>query len=457
MTLKISISGIRGITGESLTDEVVDTFAAAFAKYTKNGKIVIGSDGRASGTQIRTRVIDCLNKRGCEVIDIGIAPTPTVQLAVKYLSADGGIIITASHNPPQWNGLKFVRSDGIFLNEKQAQELISIYEKIPKPDETEKDLQVISCKTDYAALDRHIDLVMSKISSANIQKRRFKVALDCCNGAGSVITPRLLKKLGCEIIAINTDPGQIPPRGLEPIPANLSQLCRIAKEFGADIGFAQDPDADRLAIVSDKGEAIGEEYSLALAALFVLSKNTGIKNKIVVTNLSTSRLTQDVASMFGAKTVRTKVGEVNVSEKIKEMGALIGGEGNGGIIWPEIGFGRDSICGIGLILDLLADRGKTVSQLVDSLPKYTMIKDKIDLPQGTDPSLVLIAAEKKFSSAKIDRTDGIKIDFPDGWLHIRPSNTEPIIRIIAEGTDQKCTEDLIEEIKELGIRPAAPS
>lgn len=449
MTLKISISGIRGISGESLTDEVVDGFSAAFAKHTKNGRIVIGSDGRSSGNHIRELVISRLNKTGCDVIDIGIAPTPTVQLAAKHLSADGGIIITASHNPPQWNGLKFVRSDGIFLNERQAQELISIYEKLPKPGGTEKDLLACACKTDSSALDRHIELVMKKISAAKIQEKRFKVAVDCCNGAGSAITPRLLNKLGCEIIAINTDPGQIPPRGLEPTAANISQLCKLVKEFGADIGFAQDPDADRLAIVSGKGEAIGEEYSLALAVLFVLSKNPGAKNKTVVTNLSTSRLTQDAASKFGAVTVRTKVGEVNVSEKIKELGALIGGEGNGGIIWPEIGFGRDSICGIGLILDLLADGEKTISQLVDSLPKYTMIKDKIDLPPGTDASVLLAAAEKKYFSAKIDRTDGIKIDLPDGWLHIRASNTEPIIRIIAEGTDSERTKALIEEIKKL--------
>lgn len=447
MTLKISISGIRGIAGESLTDDVIERFAAAFARYTKNGKIVIGSDGRASGAHIRSLVISRLNKSRCEVIDIGIAPTPTVQLAVKGLSADGGIIITASHNPPQWNGLKFVRNDGIFLNERQAQELIGIYEKLPKFEEQEKNLQSCACKKDNSSLDRHIAMVTKKISAANIQKRKFKVAIDCCNGAGSVITPKFLKTLGCEIIAINTDPGRIPPRGLEPIPANISQLCGLVKEFGADIGFAQDPDADRLAIVSDKGEAIGEEYSLALAVLFVLSKNPGAKNKTVVANLSTSRLTQDAASRFGAITVRTKVGEVNVSEKIKELGALIGGEGNGGIIWPEIGLGRDSISGIGLILDLLADSGKTISQLADSLPRYTMIKDKIDLPQGIDPSSVLAAAEKRFPSAGIDRTDGIKIDLPDGWLHIRASNTEPIIRIIAEGTDPERTKALIEEMK----------
>jgi phosphomannomutase len=447
MTLKVSISGIRGITGESLTDEVVDSFAGAFATYTKNGRIVIGSDGRSSGARIRDRVISRLNKSGCEVIDIGIAPTPTVQLSVRALKADGAVIITASHNPPQWNGLKFVRSDGIFLNEKQAQELIKIYENRAKHPRQADEILACASKTDKKSLDRHIDLVTAKISASKIRSRGFKVAVDCCNGAGSEITPKLLKKLGCEVIAINTEPGKVTPRGLEPVPANLSQLCRLVKEFGADIGFAQDPDADRLAIVSEKGEAIGEEYTLALAVLFVLSRDPGKSGRTVVTNLSTSRLTEDAALKYGARTVRTKVGEVNVSEKIKEIEAAIGGEGNGGVIWPEVGFGRDSICGIGLILDLLTATGKSVSQLAGSLPRYSMIKDKIELAEGADISSVLAAAEQRFPSGKIDRTDGIKIDLPEGWLHIRPSNTEPIIRVIAEGTDERLTRGLIEEVK----------
>ncbi len=449
MTLKISISGIRGIAGESLTDDVITGFAAAFAQYTDSGTIVIGSDGRFSGTHIKELVISKLNRNGCKVIDIGIAPTPTVQLSVRSLSASGGIIVTASHNPSQWNGLKFVRSDGIFLNEKQAQELISIYENLPEQQPQEKEVHGYASETDNGALDRHISLVLKKISADRIRQKKFRVAIDCCNGGGSVIAPRLLKELGCEIISINTDPGKVPSRGLEPVPANLSQLCTLVKKFNADIGFAQDPDADRLAIVSDKGEPIGEEYSLALAVMFVLQKHRESKNKVVVTNLSTSRLTQDVAAMFGAETIRTKVGEVNVSEKIKESGSLIGGEGNGGIIWPEIGFGRDSISGIGMILDLLSESGKKISQLSGSFPRYSMIKDKIDLTEGGSASALLAKAEEKFSSAKIDKTDGIKIDLPEGWLHIRASNTEPIIRIIAEGTDPERTKSLIDSVKEL--------
>ncbi len=451
MTLKISISGVRGIVGDSLTETVVENFCRAFAKYTANGKIVVGSDGRSSGKALCLKVISTLGQCGCNVTDVGIAPTPTVQLAVRDLGADGGIIVTASHNPSEWNGLKFVRSDGVFLNERQALELIGIYEKLGSGKPENSDTETCVSNLDKKALDRHISRVISKISADNIRKAGFKVAVDCCNGAGSVITPKILKELGCEVISINTDPGKVPSRGLEPIPGNLSQLCRLVKEFNADIGFAQDPDADRLAIVSEKGLAIGEEYSLALAVSHVLSKKSAVKDKIVVTNLSTSRLTEDAAARFGARTVRTKVGEVNVSEKIKELGALIGGEGNGGVIWPEIGLGRDSICGIGLILEYMAESRNTISELAGTLPRYTMIKDRIDLPQGTDIPGIMSAVEKLFHSAKVDKTDGIKIDLPEGWIHIRPSNTEPIIRVIAEGTDEKTTRKIIEDTKKSAV------
>jgi len=449
MTLKISISGIRGIAGQSLTDEVVRDFAAAFAKYTNKGKIVIGSDTRLSGEHVKTIVISELCARGCEVIDIGIAPTPTTQIAVRNNKADGGIIITASHNPPEWNGLKFVRQDGIFLNESQAKELISMYEDIQKTAKAPKEDSLIGslCKKDPTALDKHIELVKNNIDVPAIRNKGFKVAIDCCNGAGSVITQKFLKELGCEIIAINTDTKKIPPRGSEPIPQNLSQLCEVVKKFNADIGFAQDPDADRLSIVSDEGVAIGEEYSLALAAMFILSRDKSSGKKVLVTNLSTSRINEDIASGLGAKVVRTKVGEVNVSEKIKETGAVIGGEGNGGIIWPVVGLGRDSIAGIGLILTMLAASGKKLSFIVSGMPRYSMIKDKVELSASSDPSKILSSIEKLYTSEKIDRTDGIKVDFSDGWLHIRSSNTEPIIRIIAEGLDIKVTKNRIEEVK----------
>lgn len=450
MTLKVTISGVRGISGESLTAAVADDFAKAFADYTEKGTIVIGSDTRRSGPQIKDIVVSRLTKEGCRVIDIGIAPTPTVQLAVRKNGASGGIIITASHNPPQWNGLKFVRSDGIFLNEAQANRLISMYEKIssgPKPPNTAG--TATSCSVDKTAIDHHIQLVLAAIDAEAVKANKFKVAIDCCNGAGSGITPKLLRALGCEIFAINTDITSDPPRGSEPVPQNLGQLCTIVKKFGADVGFAQDPDADRLSIVSEEGKAIGEEYSLALAADHVFSLNAGEKDMSSATNLSTSRMIEDIAKKYGAGVVRTKVGEVNVSEKMKEIGAVIGGEGNGGIIYPKVGYGRDSIIGIALILWAMACSGKKLSQLAGQIKSYEMIKDKIEMARTEDILKLLARVKEKYSKEKIDASDGLKIDLAEGWLHVRGSNTEPIVRIIAEGIDKGSALKLIEGIKAL--------
>ena len=448
MTLKISISGVRGIAGESLTDDVVRNFAKAFSVYLKKGRVVIGSDTRLSGKHVKDIVISELCINGFEVIDIGIAPTPTTQLAVRSHKAKGGIVITASHNPPEWNGLKFIRDDGIFLNEQQAGRLIKIFSELPPPGPPAE--QLSKCfKEDKEALDFHISSVIRHIDAKTIRKKVFKVAIDCCNGAGSVITKGLLRELGCEIIAINTDIEKEPPRGSEPVPQNLASLCKVVRDIGADIGFAQDPDADRLSIVSDKGIAIGEEYSLALAVSFILSRTAKSKGNIVVANLSTSRMIDDIARKYGAKVLRTKVGEVNVSEKMKETGAVIGGEGNGGIIWPSVGFGRDSLAGIGLILDYMSGTGKNISDLAGGIPSYTMIKDKISLSSPEEIDELLEAILEKYSGEKLDRTDGVKIDLQDGWAHIRASNTEPVVRIIAEGKDASMTKKLVEEIKAL--------
>ncbi len=450
MTLKVSISGVRGIVGKSLTNKVVLGFSKAFAIYTRNGKIAIGNDGRPSCDILKTTVISELNKNGCKVIDSGICPTPTLQLSVKDLSCDGGIIITASHNPIEWNGLKFVSSKGIFLNEDEAKQLIRLYEDTKNDNSQEtQNIDVLSYKKDDEALTRHIQKVLSKIPSEKIKEKQFKVAIDCCNGGGSKIVQKLLKELGCEIIAINTEPKKSPNRGLEPIPQNLWQLEKLVKEFNADIGFALDPDADRLSIVSDKGKAIGEEYSLSLATFYILSnypKKAGAK---IVTNLSTSKITEDIAKQFGADVIRTKVGEINVSEKIKETGAILGGEGNGGVIWPEIGLGRDSISGIGIILSLLAQRNQKVSDIIDLFPKYTMVKDKILLPSEVDVRQIIEKISHKYKNGNMNTLDGIKIDFDDSWIHIRPSNTEPIIRIIAEAKDEEKAHLLINESKKI--------
>ncbi|MCX5749956.1 MAG: phosphoglucosamine mutase [Candidatus Saganbacteria bacterium] len=450
MTLKVSISGVRGTIGGSLTEDVILGFTKAFSSYIGGGTVILGSDGRSSEGFIRDIVINELCRNGIEVIDIGIAPTPTVQVTVRDKKAGGAMIITASHNPLEWNGLKFVRDDGIFLNEEQAKRLIGIYEGLKKgPRVSSGDLAASCFHKDVGALDRHVGLVLKCIDVELIKNKNFKVAIDCCNGAGSVITKKLLNKLGCEIIAINTQPGKDPLRGLEPVPGNLKALCDMVKKFGADIGFAQDPDADRLSIVSDEGKAIGEEYSLVLAVDFILSREKNGKKKTVVTNLSTSRMTEDAAKRYGATLERTKVGEVNVSEKMKQTNASAGGEGNGGIIYPKVGYGRDSITGMGLILNCLAARGKKLSSIIKEIPAYYMIKEKIALDDSGLTKALLEKVREKFKGCKMDMSDGIRIDLPDGWIHVRASNTEPVVRVIAEGKDIESTRRLVDEVKDL--------
>jgi phosphomannomutase len=447
MTLKISFSGVRGIVDGSLTDEVVANFAAAFAQYLGGGTVVIGSDTRYSKDHIKDIVFQELAKNGCSPVDLGIAPTPTVQLATVNLNAKGGIVITASHNPSQWNGLKFIRNDGIFLNEEEIGKLVVIYENLSRiKREDDKWFAKSFVKNDSCA-DYHVQRVISNIDSSAIKKKKFRVALDSCNGAGSAITKELLKALDCEIIAINTDVGSDFPRGAEPVPENLGQLCGIVRDLGADVGFAQDPDADRLAVVSEQGVAIGEEYTLALCSYHILHDNWKIKDKTVVTNLSTSRMIDDIAKKFGTKVIRTKIGEVNVSETIKKENAIIGGEGNGGVIFPKVGYGRDSLSGIGLILDYLAGSGEKLSELAGLIPRYFIVKDKIALSDPDKIKSLLEKVKEKYKNEKTDMTDGIKIDFEDGWLHVRESNTEPAVRIIAEAKTKDKAKQMIEDLK----------
>ncbi len=386
MTLKISISGIRGISGDSLTDEVVSDFSKAFASFIKKGIIVIGRDPRPSGEKIKDIFILDLNSLGLDVIYLGICPTPTVQFMVKHLKADGGVVITASHNPAQWNGLKFVRKDGIFLNADEAGRLVRSYEE-KKFISSEKRGSV---KIQESPLEPHINKVLQCVDVQSIIKKKFKVAIDSCNGAGSTITVKLLKKLGCDVVELNTKENGAFPHNPEPIPENLTGLCSKVRESQADIGFAQDADADRLAIVTEKGEAPGEEYTLAIAANHILEKlqtqsskskaqnKLKIPNPKIVTNLSTSMMVDDIAKKYGAKVIRTKVGEVNVAEEMVEQKAVIGGEGNGGVMYPIIGYDRDSLIGIALILEALAASDKTISDIIDSLPKYSIVKKKVD-------------------------------------------------------------------------------
>lgn len=437
--LKISISGVRGTVPDSLTDDVVLDFAKAFGTYIKGGSIVIGCDTRRSSESIKGVVIEGLRDCGCDVVDLGLATTPTVGIMVRHIKARGGVIVTASHNPEPWNGLKFVRNDGIFLNPGQAKALLDIYYE--KKFKAKKKGSAISFK---ASNKIHIEKILKFIDVKAIKRSKFKVAIDCCNGAGSVITPMLLKKLGCTIVSINTRPASPFGRGAEPTPDNLKDLAALVKKENADIGFAQDPDADRLAIVDETGTAVSEEYTLALCMKLILSSQKTL-NKIVVANLSTTAALDDIAAEFGAKIIRTKIGEVYVAEAIKKEKAIIGGEGNGGVIFPKIGFNRDSLAGIALILMLLTRQKKKLSRIISEIPKYELVKNKIECKTDEEGAAFIEKMHNKFKNEKLDLTEGIKVIRPYGWLHLRPSNTEPIIRIFAEAKDRDLAEKFIAE------------
>jgi phosphomannomutase len=442
MSLIISISGVRGFVPGALTPEVCLDFAKAFGTYLDGGKVVVGTDPRQSSEFIKGIIFSGLLATGCRVVDLGIAPTPTVGIMTRELDAAGGIVVTASHNPLPWNGLKFMRGDGIFLNESQATDFLKIYES-----KQFKYARAKGVSANRTGIDVHIKKVLKAINGAEVKKAKLKVAFDGCNGAGSVAMVKFLEKLGCKVAAINCDTRLPFPHNPEPVAANLGELTELVKKTNADLGLAVDSDADRLAIVSDEGKAIGEELTLALAVKFLLGANQGGGSKpIVVVNLSTSRVIDDVCAEFGAMLIRTKVGEVNVTEELKNLNGLIGGEGNGGVIFPRVGFNRDSLSGAGLVLNLLAASKKKVSQLAAELPHYEMIKTKVECHSQAEASDFLEKSKAAFKGCDLILTEGVKAVLPDGWVHIRPSNTEPIVRIIAEAKSKAQAEELIQKV-----------
>ncbi len=440
-TLKISISGVRGVIGQSLTPTLLTRFAQAFGTYVGSGTIVIGRDTRTSGEMVRQAVIAGLLSSGCRVIDLDVCPVPTVQLIVRQRKASGGIAITASHNPAEWNALKFINSDGLFLSTGQARELLDIYHQGDYTKVAGGEMRSVEPFT--GALDAHIKAIIAAVGKLPANNRKLKVALDSCNGAGSIIAPRLLEELGAEAVTVNTTPDGSFPRGAEPIAENLRQLCQLVKESKADVGFAQDMDADRLAVVSELGEPIGEDYTLALATRLVLAKSPGA----VVTNLSTTSAMDDVVKMFNCPLHRSKIGEANVTEMMQQVGAVIGGEGNGGVIYPSINFCRDSHVGMALILHLLSETGRSVSDLMGDLPHYVMIKEKLPCPSDKIGG-VLNMIRQDFASQQLDLRDGVKVNFADGWLHVRGSNTEPIIRLATEAKDKLRAREILEMVFE---------
>ncbi|MBN1348531.1 phosphoglucosamine mutase [candidate division KSB1 bacterium] len=446
--LMISVSGIRGIVGETLTPDVIVNFAEAYGTFCGPGKIVVGSDTRITGHVVKHALLAGLYSVGCDVIDVGICPTPTVQMATEKLKANGGIIITASHNPIQWNALKLLAADGLFLDAEQGQKVIELAET--------KNFRLaaydaVGHASTYAdAIFDHEQAVLDLpyINIEKIQAKKYKVVVDCVNGAGSVMLPAYLEKFGCEVIPINCTPDGRFPHIPEPVPENLTQLSDKVRETAADIGFAVDPDSDRLALISNEGIPLGEEYTLALAIQFMLSRKKG---KVVI-NASTSLASEDVAKQMGAEVIRTKVGEIHVAKKMREVHAVVGGEGNGGVILPDVHLGRDAIVGIALILQHLADLDLPISEICRRLPQYVITKKKIELTSA-DTTSILNKLVENHRNEMIDRIDGVKFLRPGAWVQVRASNTEPILRIMSEAPSAAesvaLCDQFINEIKRL--------
>jgi phosphomannomutase len=439
-TLKISISGVRGVVGESLTPTLLTRFAQAFGTYVGPGAIVIGRDTRTSGEMVRQAVVAGLLSSGCRVVDLDVCPVPTVQLLVRQRGARGGIAITASHNPAEWNALKFISAAGLFLNAAQARQLLDIYHqgeylKVPGA-------EMRSVEPAPGAIDLHVKAIMDALGPVPAGERKLRVAVDSCNGAGSVVAPRLLAALGAEVIPINTTPDGLFPRGAEPVPENLGALCEAVREHGADVGFAQDMDADRLAVVDERGVPAGEEYTLVLAARRVLARERGP----VVANLSTTRVLDAVAREFDCPVYRSKIGEANVTEEMQRRGAVVGGEGNGGVIYPRINYARDSLVGMALVLHLLAESGRTVSDLISELPRSFMVKEKAAC-RSDRVGRVLKRVREEYAAWPQDLRDGVKVTTPVGWLLVRGSNTEPIIRLVAEAEEEGEARRMVEDLR----------
>ena len=441
--LMVSVSGIRGRVGEALTPEVVARYAAAFGAWAagsgRSRTVVLGRDSRVSGPMFHRIAVGALQSVGCTVMDIGLTTTPTCQLAVEHHHAAGGLMLSASHNPIEWNALKFIGPTGLFLEAAEGAEMRRIAEA-GIPYATWDKLGVVE-HDDRAAL-RHIDCVLSLpyVDVEGLRRRRFKVALDCCRGAGSVIMPALLDRLGCVVSVINAEPDGRFPRSPEPVAENLGELQRFVQETGADVGFAVDPDVDRLAIVSNEGRAIGEDYTLALATRLVLRHRKGP----VVTNLSTSRVVEDAAVAGGSVLLRAPVGEVNVAVAMRDAKAVVGGEGNGGVILPEVHLGRDAPVGAALVLQLMLEDAKPLSAIVADLPRYVIVKDKLELPQSSLDA-VYGALRAAFPDADVDTQDGLRLSWPNRWVHVRPSGTEPIVRVIAEAPTETAARELIRQ------------
>ncbi|MHB9023680.1 MAG: phosphoglucosamine mutase [Armatimonadota bacterium] len=439
LSLKIGISGVRGIVGESLTPQLVTSFAGAFGTYCGAGPILVGTDSRPSREMVKQAVIAGLLGTGCTPIDLGILPVPALQNQVRKTQAFGGICVTASHNPIQWNALKFFGPDGIILRPDQAAELVDLYHQGVYARVPAKEIRTV--RFDDTAIQRHREAILAAVDVEAIRKRCFKIAVDCCNGAASIATPVFLQALGCKVVTYAVNPNEPFPHNPEPIPENITAICGIVRESGAEIGFVQDADADRLAIVDEHGEPLGEECTLALAVRHVLRRRPGP----VVVNVSTSRMIDDVAAELHCPVFRTKVGEVNVVEGMLARGATIGGEGNGGVIVPALNPCRDSFVAMALILEALALEGGSISAMRRKIPVYASVKEKTECP-SREIAPALRYLQEQYRGETLDLIDGLKVNWPDRWVQARGSNTEPIIRITAEAPTEADARALVQEV-----------
>ena len=459
MTLIKSISGIRGTiggrTGDTLNPLDIVKFTTAYAQFIGGKKIVVGRDGRISGLMVRNVVVGTLMGMGYDVIDIGYATTPTTELAVRMVGADGGIIITASHNPRQWNALKLLNSEGEFLTAADGAEVLRMAEA---EDFNYAEVDNLgTCTIDDTFNQRHIDsvLALKLVDREAIAKRKFRVCADTINSVGGIILPELFKALGVDFEILNGECTGDFAHNPEPLEKNLHGIMDKMKQGGFDLGIVVDPDVDRLAFICEDGTMFGEEYTLVSVDDYVLSNTQHLSPNTLlatVSNLSSTRALRDVTEKHGGKYTAAAVGEVNVTTKMKEVGAVIGGEGNGGVIYPESHYGRDALVGIALFLSSLAQKGCKVSELRASFPDYQIAKNRIDLTPDTDVDAILGKVKERFAqdkSAVVNDIDGVKIDFPDRWVHLRKSNTEPIIRVYSEAQTMEQADDLGKQLMQV--------
>ena len=443
--LKIGVSGIRGVVGEFLTPALAASFAQAFGTYVGGGRVVLGRDTRPSGEMLTHAVACGLLAAGCEVVEAGILPTPTIQMYVSATHAQGGIAVTASHNPPEYNALKLFNAQGLFFNNYERAELLDLYHQSDFRQATNEEISRVI--TDRGtAFKLHVERVLVHIDAERIRKRKFRVALDAVNGAGAVTTPGFLRDvLGCDLVAISIDPTKVFPREAEPKAETLGEIAALVRDCHREIGFAQDPDGDRLAVIDENGVVFDNDDVLALAVDAALRRLPGD----VVVNLTTSSVIDDVAAAHGRRVYRTPVGEANVVETMQAVNAVIGGEGsNGGIIFPAVHLCRDSYTGMAFLLDRMAETGDTISALAARLPKYYRHYGKVAFEHGRLGPLMQ-SLETRFPSAQKDRADGLKLLLPEGWIHVRASNTEPLLRVAAEAKSRDTVDALYAEVLRL--------